>query len=53
VESKWGAYGRFLHAPEAQPFATQYQYWRSPRRGHLLAGLGTDTSNAPQAGKAE
>jgi hypothetical protein len=39
IESKWDALGRFLHAPEAQPYSSRYAYFRSPRHGHTLAGL--------------
>jgi hypothetical protein len=36
IESKWGPLGRFLHAPEDQPYGTDYAYYRSPRPGHLV-----------------
>jgi hypothetical protein len=45
VESKWGPLGVFLHAPDMQPYGTQFSYWRSPRVGHRLRGL--DAGLAP------
>jgi hypothetical protein len=36
VESKWGVEGTYLHAPEAQPFSQVFDFYRSPRNGHLL-----------------
>jgi hypothetical protein len=39
IESKWGVAGRFLHAPEAQPYSQHFAYVRSSREGHLLSGL--------------
>jgi hypothetical protein len=38
VESKWGWAGRYLHPVEAQPYSDQWEYFRSPRVGHLLCG---------------
>ncbi len=39
IESKWGKGGRFLHAPEDQPYAGEMTYYRTNRPGHLLRGL--------------
>ncbi len=39
IESKWGPLGRFLHAPEDQPYGTDYAYYRSARSGHLVTIL--------------
>ena len=39
VESKWHLFGRFRHAPAIGRHWTNYRYYRSPRNGHLLAGL--------------
>lgn len=36
VESKWGQFGLYLHAPESQPWGHNFAYYRSPRQGHLL-----------------
>jgi hypothetical protein len=36
IESKWGVEGTYLHAPEAQPFSQVFDFYRSPRSGHLL-----------------
>jgi hypothetical protein len=40
VESKWGSLGRFVHRVEDQHYSGTWTYYRSPRRGHLLCGLG-------------
>jgi hypothetical protein len=37
IESKWGALGRYVHGPDDQPFGGTCSFYRSPRRGHLLA----------------
>jgi hypothetical protein len=34
IESKWGPFGVFLHAPAAHPFGGVAAYYRSPRGGH-------------------
>jgi hypothetical protein len=40
IESKMGWMGRrLLHPPELQSYSQIYTYYRSPREGHLLAGL--------------
>ena len=44
VESKWGRMGRFLHLPEDQTYSCFWQFYRSPRKGHLLEGLRTRTA---------
>ena len=40
IEGKWGWLGVFLHVPEGSWYGREYTYYRSPRPGHLLAGLG-------------
>ncbi len=40
VESKWGCIGVYLHPVEISVYGTNFTYYRSPRPGHLLAGLG-------------
>ena len=40
VESKWGNLGVFLHPADKCPYGTEYTFYRSPRPGHLLAGIG-------------
>jgi hypothetical protein len=37
VESKWGPFGVFLHAPDMQPFSGVCTFYRSARHGHQLA----------------
>jgi len=34
VESKWGPFGVFLHAPDVQPFSGTCAFYRSVREGH-------------------
>jgi len=48
VEGKWGFSGVYLHPVEKSPYGMEFLYYRSPRGGHLLAGL--DLSTAPGAG---
>jgi hypothetical protein len=40
VEGKWGSLGVFLHPAEGSCYGTEFTFHRSPRQGHLLAGLG-------------
>lgn len=40
VEGKWGSLGVFLHPVEKSVYGTEFTFHRSPRAGHLLAGLG-------------
>ncbi len=47
VEGKWGQFGRFLHAPEDQPYSRNWAWYRSPRDGHLLRGLDEPPSTGP------
>jgi hypothetical protein len=37
VESKWGPFGVFLHAPLAHPFPGACSFYRSTRSGHAIA----------------
>jgi len=46
VESKWGPMGRYLHGPDDQPFGGLCAFYRSARRGHLLAGLSLEGERA-------
>lgn len=46
VEGKWGCMGVFLHSVERSPYGDSFAYYRSPRPGHLLAGLGGPVSPA-------
>lgn len=39
VEGKWGSLGVYLHTAEGSPYGTRYTFYRSPRAGHLLAGV--------------
>jgi len=50
LESKWGHVGRYLHRPEGYAYSSSWQYYRSPRRGHLLAGLDGSEDGPPAAG---
>ena len=45
VEGKWGQFGVFLHPADKCTYGSDYTFYRSARRGHLLAGLqGADRS---------
>jgi hypothetical protein len=48
VESKWGPLGVFLHAPETQPYGENFDFWRSPRLGHVLAILPQTAAETPE-----
>jgi hypothetical protein len=39
VEGKWSWMGVYLHPAEVCPYGTDVKFYRSPRRGHLLAGM--------------
>jgi hypothetical protein len=39
VEGKWGELGVFLHAVHRSVYGTSYTFFRSERRGHVLAGI--------------
>jgi hypothetical protein len=41
VESKWGRMGCFIHTPEDPPYAAEWKFYRSPRKGHCLSGPDT------------
>jgi hypothetical protein len=53
VESKWGAYPRYLHQAADQPYSQQFEYYRSDRPGHLITfeedtgPMLTDASSVP------
>jgi hypothetical protein len=49
IESKWDWMGRYLHPPEAQPYATRWAYYRSPRTGHMLLNFSSSSSATPYA----
>lgn len=36
VESKWGMLGVYIHPPEATPWGSNFLFYRSPRKGHVL-----------------
>lgn len=46
VEGKWGCIGVFVHPVDKSLYGTEFTYYRSPRRGHLLAGLGGPLASA-------
>jgi len=39
VESKWAWMSAFLHPVDKSVYGTDYTFYRSPRNGHVLAGL--------------
>jgi hypothetical protein len=45
VEGKWGTLGIYLHPVDQTPYGTNFSYYRSPRDGHRLRGLGEGLSN--------
>jgi hypothetical protein len=48
VESKWGMLGRYLHKLWDQPYAQRFfEYYHSPRQGHLLASVSPREANDP------
>lgn len=47
VEGKWGFSGVYLHPVEQSPYGVDITYYRSPRAGHLLAGLGGHPAALP------
>jgi hypothetical protein len=49
VEGKWGAMGVFLHPADKSFYGTEYAFYRSPRTGHLLVGLGGSPGPADAA----
>jgi hypothetical protein len=46
VEGKWGWMGVFLHPVGDSCYGTNYTFYRGPRSGHVLAGLGAPTASA-------
>lgn len=36
IESKWGPLDTFLHLPQDQIYSSEFDYYRSPRSGHLV-----------------
>lgn len=44
VEGKWGTTGVYLHAVDKSVYGDNFTYYRSPRSGHLLAGLASPES---------
>jgi len=52
AESKWGPLGVYLHAPESQPYGTEYAYYRSAREGHQLALENGPRGEAPQLARS-
>lgn len=48
VEGKWGVLGTYLHPAEQSIYGTDYTFYRSPRQGHLLAGVPTSPAGEPR-----
>lgn len=46
IESKWDLLGRYLHAPEVQPYSQHFTYFRTVRGSNLLSGLSGQESAA-------
>lgn len=49
VESKWAWLGRYLHAPQDQPYGQRLTYYRSDRAGHHLVIRAAGESASPPA----
>lgn len=49
VEGKWGTLGVYMHPADKSFYGTDYTFYRSPRSGHLLAGLGSSPASEPMA----
>jgi hypothetical protein len=47
VEGKWGWMGAFMHPPEGSCYGRKLTFYRGPREGHLLVGLGGRAGGAP------
>ena len=47
IESKWGKGGRFVSGPDGPPYGADPTYYRSPRRGNRLHGLGSEGPDGP------
>lgn len=45
VESKWSWMGVFLHPVDKSVYGTNFTFYRSPRAGHVIAGLDNPKSN--------
>jgi hypothetical protein len=50
VEGKWGFMGTFLGAPEVSCYGRDFAFYRTPRGGHLLAGLAGAPERKDRAG---
>lgn len=48
VEGKWGTTGVYLHAVDQSVYGKSYNYYRSPRSGHLLTGLDDSLRSDPK-----
>ncbi len=46
VEGKWGWLGVYLHPVDQSIYGAEYKFYRSPRPGHLLAGLGDSAASS-------
>ena len=53
VEGKWGSAGVYLHAPDESLYGADFVFYRSARDGHLLAGLGGPSPDAPADDESE
>jgi len=49
VRSKWGSLGVFVHPIDKSPYGTSYNFYRSPRAGHLLTILPAGASSGVPA----
>jgi len=47
IEGKWGCGGVFVHPPDKSIYGLNFSYYRSPRQGHVLAGIESHSSPNP------
>ena len=47
VEGKWGCTGVYLHDATKSIYGSEFTYYRSPRNGHVLAGLENGSPTDP------
>jgi hypothetical protein len=53
VEGKWGSLGVYLHPVDKSCYGGDYTFYRSPRPGHLLVGLGSSAVSSTASRTAE
>lgn len=49
IESKWGSFARYIHAPLDQPYGQTPVYYHTARSSHHLLGLDSSASEAAES----